>query len=183
MHPCPPRPPLPRSPDVASSPPTHTGNPRCLTFDFVKSVAAGKTFTTNGRKVAYSIQRPSAYVATPPAPPTTTANTISMLDPNHHRAGRGRAQIPSCSPVRRRKRRTRCPRRIGPQRPGRFFRPRPRLISQRASLSPFHLGETDWLLYRRRQDPFRPDSFKSHAYIRGFNTCRQDNPRPPWSPL
>jgi len=48
---------------------------------------------------------------------------------------------------------------------------------------PIHLGEADWLLYRRRFDPYRPGSYKSAAYLRGFAACKAAMPKPGWCPL
>ena len=83
----------------------------------------------------------------------------------------------------RRRRHGRRSRLAGPKRPGRFFRKLHRLDFLRRAMLPVHLGEADWLLYRRRFDPYRPGSYKSAAYLRGFAACKAAMPKPGWCPL
>lgn len=68
-------------------------------------------------------------------------------------------------------------------RPGRFFHTDQKLAWYRRDMNPAHLGDADWLLYRRRFNPHRPGSYKSKAYIRGFEACKREIPRPNWPPL
>ena len=86
--------------------------------------------------------------------------------------------------VQRRRRRLSHTRRPFPKlRPGRFFRKLKRLVWIRESMQPVHLGESDWLLYRRRFNPYRNGSYKAQAYERGFLASKKMFPRPGWSPL
>lgn len=50
-------------------------------------------------------------------------------------------------------------------------------------MQPVHLGEADWLLYRRKFNPYRPGSFKALAYHRGYAACKRAIPKPDWSAL
>ncbi len=50
-------------------------------------------------------------------------------------------------------------------------------------MPPLHLGECDWLLYRRDFNPYRPKTYRFAAYARGFAACKADNPKPRWSPI
>ena len=73
--------------------------------------------------------------------------------------------------------------RVGPIRPGRFFRPRRKLLDIRLDMKPFHLGECDWLLYRRQFNPYRTHTWNSHRYARGFAASKADSPKPNWDPI
>ncbi len=92
---------------------------------------------------------------------------------------------PNSPGTRRKRRRTRpChPHRIGPARPGRFFHPNRHHAWLRLDMKPVHLGEADWLLYRRRFNPYPRSSYKHAAYQRGFITSKRMFPKPDWSPL
>lgn len=68
-------------------------------------------------------------------------------------------------------------------RPGRFFRPRRALIWTRLEMKPRHLGESDWLLYRRRHNPYKSRTWKARRYEQGFADAKSDLPNPPWSPI
>lgn len=85
----------------------------------------------------------------------------------------------------RRRRHTRKPESLpcGPVRPGRFFRPRRDLVWLRLDMRPAHLGDADWLLYRRRFNPYHKSSFKHAAYERGFVASKILSPCPNWPPL
>ena len=72
---------------------------------------------------------------------------------------------------------------VGPLRPGRIFRRRHRLYDIRRAMKPYHLGECDWLLYRRTFNPYDPTSFKSKAYARGFADSKRAKPKPTWRPI
>lgn len=50
-------------------------------------------------------------------------------------------------------------------------------------MKPFHLGECDWLLYRRRFNHFHPKTRNFAAYERGYASCRSDIPKPAWKAL
>lgn len=71
----------------------------------------------------------------------------------------------------------------GPVRPGRFFKLRRTLDWHRRAMRPVHLGEADWLLYRRRFNPYRIFTYKHAAYERGFAACKNSFPNPDWPPL
>ncbi|KKM91769.1 hypothetical protein LCGC14_1225130 [marine sediment metagenome] len=105
------------------------------------------------------------------------------MSDNGKQTAQGRVGI---SPARRRRRRRRDPEsllRVGPLRPGRFFKLRRKLNWIRRDMRPVHLGEADWLLYRRRFNPYRPRSYKAAAYERGFLASKKIFPKPDWSPL
>jgi len=67
--------------------------------------------------------------------------------------------------------------------PGRFFRPSGKYKRLRLQMLPVHLGECDWLLYRRSFNPYRIKTRKGQAYSRGFAACKAAFPKPTWSPL
>ena len=83
----------------------------------------------------------------------------------------------------RRRRKTHRKFRVGPVRPGRFFRPRRKLRDIRLELAPFHLGECDWLLYRHQFNPYRTGTWNAHRYARGFAACKAATPKPSWRPI
>ncbi len=74
-------------------------------------------------------------------------------------------------------------RKCGPLRPGRFFRQRKAIVWLRLEMKPADLGDADWLLYRRRFNPYRRSSYKFAAYERGFVSSKQLTPKPNWPPL
>ena len=98
-------------------------------------------------------------------------------------AAQGRAEIPPARAQRRRRRFTVGRPRVGPVRPGRFFKLRRKIDWIRRDMKPVHLGESDWLLYRRRFNPYRRGTYKCAAYERGFIACKKMFPSPDWSPL
>ncbi len=103
-----------------------------------------------------------------------------MAKPLHHDQD---ARLPKPAAHRRRRRRhTKRRGAVGPQRPGRFFRPRLKLRAARLALKPFHLGEVDWLLYRREFNPYRRRTWNAKNYARGFAACKLDMPKPAWDP-
>lgn len=50
-------------------------------------------------------------------------------------------------------------------------------------MRPFDLGECDWLLYRRRSNPYKPQSARWRAYEHGYLGCKADWPNPAWEPI
>ena len=73
--------------------------------------------------------------------------------------------------------------RCGPVRPGRFFRQRKSIVWIRLEMKPADLGDADWLLYRRRFNPYHPSTFKYAAYERGFVASKILTPKPNWNPI
>lgn len=71
----------------------------------------------------------------------------------------------------------------GPRCPGRFFKLRRKLHFIRLEMKPVHLGEADWILYRREFNPYRSASYKAAAYERGFAACKKSLPRPSTDPI
>ena len=65
-------------------------------------------------------------------------------------------------------------------RPGRFFKRDKRLHAIRLAFGAFHLGEADWLLYRRRACPFGARTWNHRNYLRGFAASKAAVPRPAW---
>lgn len=68
-------------------------------------------------------------------------------------------------------------------RPGRFFRRNCRLDIIRLDMDPRHLGEADWLLYRRPFNPYKKRLRAHQAYNAGFNQAKRNNPQPDWPPV
>lgn len=109
--------------------------------------------------------------------------TLHPLDSPHSHTGQA-ADSPRTMPSpRRRVRKAARRQRVGPIRPGRFFRIHHHLAWLRHDMNPRHLGEADWLLYRHRFNPYRPGSWKAQAYERGFTASKKAMPRPNWHPL
>lgn len=68
-------------------------------------------------------------------------------------------------------------------RPGRFFR-RNRLLDMiRLDMNPRHLGEADWMLYRRPFNPYRKRLRAHQAYNAGFRMAKRENPKPNRPPI
>ena len=53
----------------------------------------------------------------------------------------------------------------------------------RLDLPAYDLGEADWLLYRRRCNPYRLFSYAHTAYNRGFAVSKHVLPKPSWPAL
>ena len=50
-------------------------------------------------------------------------------------------------------------------------------------MSPFYLGEADWLLYRRRLNPYIRHTYRYASYERGFVVSKKALPKPSWPSL
>ncbi len=104
-----------------------------------------------------------------PSSPLSTAQDTERLHPTRYR--------------RRRHRRSTARRHVGPVRPGRFFKVLRHLHWLRLDIKPLYLGEADWILYRRRFNPYRAGSYKAIAYERGFVASKAALPKPSWPAL
>lgn len=65
-------------------------------------------------------------------------------------------------------------------RPGRFFRTNRRLEMYRLDMNPRHLGEADWMLYRRPFNPYRKRLRAHSAYNAGYRIAKREIPKPNW---
>lgn len=65
-------------------------------------------------------------------------------------------------------------------RPGRFFRTNRHLEMYRLDMNPRHLGEADWMLYRRPFNPYRKRLRAHWAYNAGYRIAKREIPKPDW---
>lgn len=87
------------------------------------------------------------------------------------------------NPMRKRRNRRRRRKAFGPIRPGAFFRPAQGMINLRDGMSPFNLGDADWLVFQRSLNPYPTGTYKARHYDAGFKSSKQKTPNPNWRPL